>query len=212
MHYYAPSPAATSILKLNEMKVGNLFSFATAANQTSPSDGAAYLTVAPGSGSGKFVVPKVGTTTDSVVIKSFSYDFAPNSYQSLFVVDTLSAIRAVIAKDTLDLPAPGKVKVRFVNTMYNVPGVDIALLNGDRLVQSLAFGSVSNYVELDANQTFNIRFYNPNTTTQLTGTSATTFLVNLTTGDRRIYTVVLRGIAGNSTTALAPSVFPITNR
>jgi hypothetical protein len=101
-------------------------------------------------------------------------------------------------------------KVRFVNTMYNVPAMDIKLADGTMIASSLAFGSATRFVDLTAAQLYGFKFYNPGTTTQVTGTNASTFKFDLTAINRRIYTVVLRGIAGSTTTA--PVVTSISNR
>lgn len=204
--YYSPLPNANFVLKFDTAKAGNYFFY----SQLNPSDGTAYLSVPARSGNGKVVLPKVGTIQDSVLIKSFAYDFQKNNYYSIFFLDTGSKVRPLILNDTLDLPAEGKAKVRFVNTMYNVPSADIRLSDNSVFYSGLAFGAATPFIEVNAAQLYGFRFYNPGTTTQLTGTSATTFRFDLTPTNRRIYTIVLRGVAGSSTTA--PVLTSITHR
>lgn len=204
--YYSPNPNNNFILKFGETKVGTTFFY----SQLNPSDGTAYLAIPSGSGQGRFVLPKSGTTEDSVLINNFNYDLQAGKFYSVFVIDTTTKVRALILKDTLDLPAEGTAKVRFVNTMYNVPAVDVKLSDGTLIAGGLPFGSATNFINLTAAQLYNFKFYNPGTTTQLTGTNAGTFKFDLTAINRRIYTVVLRGVAGSSTTA--PVITSITNR
>jgi hypothetical protein len=204
--YYSPSPNANFILKFDTTKVATTFFY----SQVNPSDGTAYLSVPSGSGSGRFVLPKVGTKEDSVIISNFNYATEAGKYYSVFVIDTGSKVKALIVPDSLDLPAEDMAKVRFVNTMYNVPAMDIKLTNGTVLASGLAFGSATNFIDLPAAQLHGIRFYNPGTSVQLTGTNSGTFKLDLTPTNRRIYTIALRGIAGS--TATVPVVSIITNR
>lgn len=206
VHYYSPAPNGNYILKMDTAKIGGTFFY----SQVGPTDGASYFSVKPGTGTAKFVIPQVGTKVDSIVVNTFNYTLEKGKYYSLFVIDTAIKTKALFLNDNLALPAFGKAKVRFVNTMYNVPAMDIKLTDGTALASGLAFGSATDFIELTANQVAAIRFYNPGTAVQLTGTSSSTFVLNLTPGDRRIYTVALRGVAGS--TATVPVVTTITNR
>jgi hypothetical protein len=206
--YYSPTPNYDFVLKIDTAKVGKTFFYSL----VSPADGSTYYSVPGGNVTGKFVWPFTGTSQDSLVHFTFTHNLEAGKFYSILVADTGIKARTIPLEDDLTLPAENKAKVRFVNAMYTIPAVDVKLADGTVLAENVAFGTASNYVELNTAQMYNIRYLNPGTNTQLTGTNVNTFKSDLLPGNKRIYTVVLRGIPGAPTPQPQPLVTLLTNR
>lgn len=76
---------------------------------------------------------------------------AENKSYSVFAVNSLSAIEAVVAEDARNANS-AKAKVRFLHASPDAPSVDIKLNdgNGPAVFGNAAFKDISDYVEVDA--------------------------------------------------------------
>lgn len=146
----------------------------------------AYLDVL--AGSRNFKVNAAGTSTtvinaDVTLLKDKNY--------SVFAVDSLSKISALVVEDDLTAPAAGKTHVRFAHLSPNAPAVDIALDGGAVVFSNKAFKSVSAFTPLDGGS-YNLEV-------RIAGTTMVVLdLPPLTFTSGKIYTVFAKGFAGGT--------------
>lgn len=143
-----------------------------------------YLSVI--SGTRNIKVNVAGTST-SVINADLA--FTKNQHYSIFAVDSVSKISAVVLTDDLTAPAAGKAHVRFVHLSPNAPAVDVALTGGGVVFGNKSFKEYTAFTPLDAG-TYNLEV-------RLAGTSTVALPlpgIVLTAG--KIYTVYAKGFAG----------------
>lgn len=149
-----------------------------------------YLNVE--AGSRNFKVNAAGTST-SVINADATID--PNTNYSLFAINRLSTIEALLVVDDLTAPAAGKAHVRFIHLSPDAPAVDVTLTNGTIVFGNTAFKSGTAFTPLDAG-TYNLQ-------ARVAGTSTVALdIPNVTLAAGKIYTVFARGFltppAGNT--------------
>lgn len=156
-----------------------------------------YLDVA--AGSRNFKVNVSGTTT--TVINATTTIEADKSY-SIFAVDSVSKISALVIPDILTTPASGKAHVRFIHLSPNAPAVDVALVGGAVVFPNKAFKHYTDFTPLDAG-TYNLEV-------RVAGTSTVALTlppISLAAG--KIYTVFAKGfLGGTGSQALGAEIFP----
>lgn len=149
-----------------------------------------YLNVE--AGDRNFKVNAAGTTT-TVINANVMVD--PNTNYSLFAINRLSSIDALLLVDDLTAPASGKAHVRFAHLSPDAPAVDVTLTTGTVLFGNASFKSVTAFTPLDAG-TYNLQ-------ARVAGTSTVALEIpNVTLTAGKIYTVFARGFltppAGNT--------------
>lgn len=125
---------------------------------------------------------------------------------SVFAIDSVSKLKAVVMMDDLTTPAAGKAHVRFFHFSPNAPAVDIAVAGGPVLFSNRSFNdqatttSLSNFTALDAG-TYNLEV-------RAAGTNNVVLnLPNITLASGKIYTVFAKGFMGGSgNTALGAEI------
>lgn len=129
-----------------------------------------------------------GTTTTAL---QANLNLAMDKNYSVFAVNNVSSIEAVVLEDNLTSPASGKSHVRFVHLSPNAPAVDITLTNGTVVFGDYIFKEASAFTPLDAG-TYNLQV-------RLTGTSTVVLdLPGIALTDGKIYTVFAKGLVGGS--------------
>jgi hypothetical protein len=146
----------------------------------------AYLTV--NAGTRNIKVNAAGTTTSVI---NANVPFVAGKNYSLFAVDSLSKISAVLVEDDLTAPASGKAHVRFIHLSPNAPAVDVALTGGNVVWGNYEFKEGSAFAPLDAG-TYNLEVRLAGTTTVVLPLPG----ITLTAG--KIYTVYAKGFVGGS--------------
>ena len=101
------------------------------------------------SGNRNFKVTPAGAGAGSAVINATVPLEADQAY-SVFAVNTLSNIEALVLEDDLTEPASGKAHVRFVHLSPDAPAVDIAVQNGPVLFSNIQFKGSTAFVPVDA--------------------------------------------------------------
>jgi len=150
------------------------------------------------SGTRNIKVNVAGTTTTVI---NGDLDLEADEYYSVFAVDEVAEITALVLVDDLTMPAAGKAHVRFVHLSPDAPAVDIAVASSGAVVFSdIAFKESTAFTPLDAG-TYNLDV-------RVAGTTTVALVlppVTLTAG--KIYTVFAKGfLAGTGAQALGAEV------
>jgi len=146
----------------------------------------AYLSV--NAGTRNIKVNAAGTSTSVI---NADVPFVAGKNYSLFAVDSLSKISAVLVEDDLTAPAAGKAHVRFIHLSPNAPAVDVALAGGTVVWGDYEFKDGSTFAPLDAG-TYNLEVRLAGTTTVVLPLPG----IVLTAG--KIYTVYAKGFVGGT--------------
>lgn len=146
-----------------------------------------YLKVT--SGTRNIKVNVTGTTTtvieaDLMLTKDMNY--------SVFAVDSVSKISAIVIADDLTAPAAGKAHVRFIHLSPNAPAVDIAVASSGAVVfGNKTFKEYTPFTPLDAG-TYNLDV-------RVAGTSTVALVLPAITLEAgKIYTVFAKGFLGGT--------------
>jgi Domain of unknown function (DUF4397) len=145
-----------------------------------------YLTVSAGSHNIKVNVTGTSTTVinaDVAVTGGMNY--------SVFAIDSVAAISAIVLTDDLTTPAAGKAHVRFIHLSPNAPAVDVAVQGGPVVFANKAFTEYTAFTPLDAG-TYDLEV-------RLAGTSTVVLPLNgIALQAGKIYTVFARGFVGGT--------------
>ncbi len=155
----------------------------------------AYLKV--NEGTRNFKINASGSTT--TVINANVPLVADKNY-SVFAIDKLSTITALVTEDNLDAPVAGQAKVRFVHLSPDAPAVDVTLTDGTKVFPNQAFKSASGFTGLAAN-TYNLQV-------RVAGTATVALEVpNVVLQSGKIYTIFAKGfLAGAGAQALGAQI------
>jgi hypothetical protein len=139
-----------------------------------------------------------GTTTTVI---NGNLDVEADKYYSVFAVDQVSEITAMVLADDLTMPAAGKAHVRFVHLSPDAPAVDVAVASSGAVVFSnIEFKESTAFTPLDAG-TYNLDV-------RVAGTSTVALVlppVTLQAG--KIYTVFAKGfLEGTGAQALGAEI------
>lgn len=158
-------------------------------------DNTGYLMV--NSGTRNFKVNASGT---SFTVIDETMTIGANMNYSIFAIDELSDIRALVLQDDLSAPVAGKAHVRFAHLSPDAPAVDITLTDGTVIFGNVAFGEHVDFTPLDAGMyDLEVRVAGTNTVAlELSGISLV---------DGAIYTVFAKGfLNGDGSQALGAEI------
>jgi hypothetical protein len=146
----------------------------------------AYLTVNAGTRN-----VKVNVTGTSTTVINANLPLTANARYSVFAIDSVSKISALVVVDTLTTPASGKAHIRFFHLSPNAPAVDVALQGGGVLIGNKSFKDYTSFIPLNAG-TYNLEV-------RLAGTSTVVLpLPGITLVAGKIYTVFAKGFVGGT--------------
>lgn len=145
-----------------------------------------YLSV--NSGMRNIKVNVAGTNTSVI---NADLTFAKDQYYSIFAIDSVSKLSALVLTDDLTAPAVGKAHVRFVHLSPNAPAVDVAVVGGPVVFGNNAFKGFTSFAPLDAG------VYNLEVRVAGTMTVALT-LPPITLVQGKIYTIFAKGFLGGT--------------
>jgi hypothetical protein len=149
-------------------------------------DNTGYLNVSAGSHN-----VKVNVTGTSTTVIDANVSVTGGMSYSVFAVDSVANISALVLADDLTTPATGKAHVRFVHLSPNAPAVDIAVQGGGVVFGNKAFKEYTAFTPLDAG-TYDLEV-------RLAGTSTVVLpLPGITLQAGKIYTVFARGFVGGT--------------
>ncbi|MBS1627010.1 MAG: DUF4397 domain-containing protein [Bacteroidetes bacterium] len=134
----------TTLIKLNGNVVSNYITFPKATPfpgggyNTGGSNYALYLAVPKGSNTVSVILPKVGTTTDSLVFFSGTVNIPDNSPYTLHITDTAANVKSILVKNLINPVDSGYCRFRFVNLIPNLTAVDL-YLNGTLMKSNIPY-------------------------------------------------------------------------
>ena len=133
---------------------------------------------------------KVNPTGTMTSVIAADLDFTKDMNYTIFAVDSVSKISALVITDDLTTPATGKAHVRFVHLSPNAPAVDVAVASSGAVVfGNKKFKEYTNYTPLDAGD------YNLDV--RVAGTSTVALVLpKITLEAGKIYTVFAKGFLG----------------
>ena len=145
-----------------------------------------YLSLTPGTRN-----IKVNVTGTATTVINANLDLLNGSNYSVFAVDSVSKISAVVLTDNLAAPATGKAHVRFVHLSPNAPAVDVGVTGGGVVFGNKTFKQFTDFTPLDAG-TYNLEV-------RLAGTGTVVLpLPGITLTAGKIYTVFAKGFVGGA--------------
>ncbi len=159
----------------------------------------AYLQVKSGTRNVK--VNAAGTSTSVI---NANVPFTENKNYSLFAIDSLSKISALLVEDDLTAPAAGKAHVRFIHLSPGAPAVDVAVTGGPVVFGNVSFKGGTAFTPLTAGS-YNLEVRAAGTVPP--ASPAVLLLPNITLTAGKIYTVFAKGfLTGTGTQALGAQI------
>jgi Domain of unknown function (DUF4397) len=165
-----------------------------------------YLPVTPGSTAIALTIPKRGTLIDSVDIFKTDISTVAGKRYSLHVADTV-ATKSLLVEENSELADSGFVRMRFVNLIPNVAGVD--LYNNTTKIASasnIPFMGISEPFTLPigvaTSTIWNIRVGG----SAPTSTVLATYTLTANVQSRRVYTAFASGWSGRTETSRRPYI------
>ena len=141
----------------------------------------------------------VAGTSNSVINGNLVVE--ADKYYSVFAVDEVAEITALVLVDDLTAPAAGKAHLRFVHLSPDAPAVDVALVGGAVVFPNVAFKGFTAFTPLDAGVAYNLEVRVAGTTT------VALVLPPVTLQAGKIYTVFAKGfLAGTGAQALGAEI------
>ncbi len=134
---------------------------------------------------------KVNVTGTSTAVINADLALAKDKNYSVFAIDSVSKISALVVEDDLSTPASGKAHVRFIHLSPNAPAVDVALAGGAVVFGNKSFKDYTAFTPLDAG-TYNLEV-------RVAGTTPPVLpLPGIVLQAGKIYTVFAKGFLGGT--------------
>ncbi|MEY3343704.1 MAG: hypothetical protein RL090_1388, partial [Bacteroidota bacterium] len=143
---------------------------------------------------------KVNVAGTSTTVINADLPLTKNNSYSVFAVNTVANIEALVVEDDLSTPASGKAHVRFIHLSPDAPAVDIALDGAAVVFPDVTFKEYTDFTPLDAGS-YDLEV-------RVAGTSTVALdldPINLQAG--KIYTVFAKGtLTGTGSQALSAQI------
>jgi len=134
---------------------------------------------------------KVNVTGTSTTVINADLALEKDKNYSVFAIDSVSKLSALVVADDLTAPASGKAHVRFIHLSPNAPAVDVAVTGGGVVFGNKSFKDYTAFTPLDAG-TYNLEVRVAGTTTVALP------LPGIVLQAGKIYTVYAKGFLGGS--------------
>jgi hypothetical protein len=132
---------------------------------------------------------KVNVTGTSNTVIEADLDFTKDINYSIFAVDSVANLGALVLEDDLSAPASGNAHVRFVHLSPNAPAVDITTTSGAIVFGDKSFKEYTDFTPLGAGS-YDLQV-------RLQGTETVVLeLPGIVLEDGKIYTVFAKGFVG----------------
>ncbi len=103
------------------------------------------------------------------------------------------SLKLLAVRDDSGCPMSGKARLRFVHGAAEAPAVRV-IVDGERMLEAVNFGDVSEYLNLEAPETYNVEIERENDNVEI-------LQVMLTVEDKQNLTVITSGIPGDTSAA-----------
>jgi hypothetical protein len=134
---------------------------------------------------------KVNVSGSETTVIEADLDLEADKNYTIFAVDSVSKISALVLTDDLTAPASGKAHVRFVHLSPNAPAVDIAVTGGAVVFPNNSFKGSTAFAPLDAG-TYDLEV-------RVAGTNTVALpLPGIVLEAGKIYTVFAKGFLGGT--------------
>lgn len=145
-----------------------------------------YITVFSGD---RNIKVNVGGTSTTVINATLPLGAGKN--YSVFAIDSVASIDALVVEDNLSTPATGKAHIRFIHLSPDAPAVDVAVDGGAVVFGDYSYEEYSAFTPLDAG-TYDLEV-------RVAGTSTVALdLDPITLQAGKIYTVFAKGFLGGT--------------
>ncbi|HMT29014.1 MAG TPA: DUF4397 domain-containing protein [Bacteroidia bacterium] len=154
-----------------------------------------YITLGTGNRNVKINVSGTSTTVINATLP-----LVANKNYSVFAIDSVASIDALVIEDNLAAPAAGKAHVRFIHLSPDAPSVDVAVDGAAVVFGDYSYEEYSAFTPLDAG-TYDLEV-------RVAGTSTVALdLDPITLQAGKIYTVFAKGfLGGTGTQALGAQI------
>jgi hypothetical protein len=134
---------------------------------------------------------KVNVSGTSTTVIEADLDFTKDMSYSIFAVDSVANLGALVIEDYLAAPASGNAHVRFIHLSPNAPAVDITTTTGAVVFGDKSFKEYTDFTPLAAG-TYDLQV-------RLAGTSTVVLeLPGIALADGKIYTIFAKGFVGGT--------------
>lgn len=159
-----------------------------------------YLSLAPGTRKLSVVIPKKGTSVDSIVLFSTQLELIAGVNQSVHIMDTLTKTKALLVTDNISLPTAFKARYRFVNLIPNSDALDL-YYGPMKVAAAVPYNTPGAVFEMPAAipDTFRIREAGSNTVLAL-------YTSGSVISNQRVYTAFAMGYKGSTSATLKPYI------
>jgi hypothetical protein len=134
---------------------------------------------------------KVNVTGTSTTVIEADLDFSKDMNYSIFAVDSVATLGALVLEDDLTVPTSGSAHVRFIHLSPNAPAVDITTTTGAIVFGNKSFKEFTDFTPLAAGS------YDLQVRVQGTDTVVLE-LPGIALEDGKIYTVFAKGFVGGA--------------
>jgi hypothetical protein len=187
------------VFKLNNENVSNPITFRTpfpgGGFNTGGGSTADYLALSPGNKEFGVMLPKKGTSIDSVSLFKTNISIEAGKNYTIHITDTGANMKSVLLADNVTKPDTGKAHYKFVNLMPNVPAVD--LYYGTTVVAAnIQYLKASSEFVLPTTNVPALAWTIREAGTPVSSTALATYTSANTISPQRVYTVFALGYKG----------------
>ncbi len=160
-------------------------------------------------GTAKFKVTAPATSTTAERVLNADVNVADGKYYTIHAIGNAGTYSFMVSEDDLSVPDPDKTYIRFINAMTTTPakGVEFVVNSAVAATEAGLSDGKEAFIAYDQPGTtrFTIVLREVGTTAALSTQSS----LNLVRGKK--YTIIARGIAGNTTTTGRPTIGLVNN-
>ncbi|HTN38979.1 MAG TPA: DUF4397 domain-containing protein [Arachidicoccus sp.] len=141
------------------------------------------------------------------LLGSQQFHLEPGDAYSLFVTDTIGAVKLVLFKDSLDLPDSTVAKIRFANMSANAPALNLVLKGeATKTISQVVYPKATDFEEIEPGNTYSVELVDAGKNKVL----ATKTNIKIEKG--HIYTVWARGIYQHTSDSKKMGISMMENR
>lgn len=166
-----------------------------------------YAVVPAGTAKVKVTAPASGTTSEKVL--STDVSLTDGKFYTIHAIGNAGTYNFLVSEDDLSIPDPDKTYIRFINAMTTTPAAGLEFVVNNAVASTEAGLSDGKEAFVTYDQPGSTRFTIVIREAGKTAALSTLSNLNLVRGKK--YTIVARGIVGNTTTAARPTIGLVNN-